>query len=160
MPPRSSLTSSFSITDSNNEVVCPLRNQDGSSCRKRCIGVGLPLFVLLLFSPAPCCRALFPQYAYLVPRSYSYLHRGELNQIRQDIYLSLYLQSTEHGQHILPRIPFYSIQQLRQLTDALRTDTSHVYRRRDIVPCRNISVEHTPSITYLSFPRLRKASFS
>lgn len=39
MPPRSSLTSSFSITDSNNEVVCPLRNQDGSSCRKRCVGV-------------------------------------------------------------------------------------------------------------------------
>lgn len=40
MPPRSSLTSSFSITDAaNNEVVCPLRNQDGSSCRKRCIGV-------------------------------------------------------------------------------------------------------------------------
>ncbi|KAL8370261.1 hypothetical protein RB595_000577 [Gaeumannomyces hyphopodioides] len=38
MPPRSSLTSSFSVTDSNNEVVCPLRNQDGSSCRKRCIG--------------------------------------------------------------------------------------------------------------------------
>ncbi|KAK5990587.1 hypothetical protein PT974_08856 [Cladobotryum mycophilum] len=38
MPPRLSLTSSFSITDSNNEVVCPLRNQDGSSCRKRCIG--------------------------------------------------------------------------------------------------------------------------
>ncbi|KAK3394583.1 hypothetical protein B0H63DRAFT_51169 [Podospora didyma] len=38
MPPRSSLTSSFSITDVNNEVVCPLRNQDGSSCRKRCIG--------------------------------------------------------------------------------------------------------------------------
>jgi hypothetical protein len=38
MPPRSSLTSSFSITDTNNEVVCPLRNQDGSSCRKRCIG--------------------------------------------------------------------------------------------------------------------------
>ncbi|KAK3362903.1 hypothetical protein B0T25DRAFT_23033 [Lasiosphaeria hispida] len=37
MPPRS-LTSSFSITDANNEVVCPLRNQDGSSCRKRCIG--------------------------------------------------------------------------------------------------------------------------
>ncbi|KAI0199173.1 hypothetical protein F4808DRAFT_222643 [Astrocystis sublimbata] len=38
MPPRSSLTSSFSITDVNNEVVCPLRNQDGSSCRKRCLG--------------------------------------------------------------------------------------------------------------------------
>ncbi|KAF3762494.1 hypothetical protein M406DRAFT_294206 [Cryphonectria parasitica EP155] len=38
MPPRSSLTSSFSITDANNEVVCPLHNQDGSSCRKRCLG--------------------------------------------------------------------------------------------------------------------------
>ncbi|POR31982.1 Uncharacterized protein TPAR_07795 [Tolypocladium paradoxum] len=38
MPPRPSLTSSFSITDSNNEVVCPLRNQDRSNCRKRCIG--------------------------------------------------------------------------------------------------------------------------
>ncbi|KAK7924778.1 hypothetical protein PG985_006832 [Apiospora marii] len=38
MPPRSSLTSSFSIADSTNEVVCPLRNQDGSSCRKRCLG--------------------------------------------------------------------------------------------------------------------------
>ncbi|KAB8302049.1 hypothetical protein EYC80_005501 [Monilinia laxa] len=38
MPPRSSLTSSFSVSDTNNEVVCPLRNQDGSSCRKRCLG--------------------------------------------------------------------------------------------------------------------------
>ncbi|KAF2085338.1 hypothetical protein K490DRAFT_75196 [Saccharata proteae CBS 121410] len=37
MPPRS-LTNSFSVSDSNNEVVCPLRNQDGSSCRKRCLG--------------------------------------------------------------------------------------------------------------------------
>jgi hypothetical protein len=39
MPPRSSLTSSFSVSDANNEVVCPLRNQDGSGCRKRCLGV-------------------------------------------------------------------------------------------------------------------------
>jgi len=38
MPPRSSLTSSFSVSDATNEVVCPLRNQDGSSCRKRCLG--------------------------------------------------------------------------------------------------------------------------
>jgi hypothetical protein len=36
---RSSLTSSFSVLDAINEVVCPLRNQDGSSCRKRCLGV-------------------------------------------------------------------------------------------------------------------------
>ncbi|KAI9904928.1 hypothetical protein N3K66_001457 [Trichothecium roseum] len=38
MPPRSSLTSSFPLSDSSNEVVCPLKNQDGSSCRKRCLG--------------------------------------------------------------------------------------------------------------------------
>ncbi|KAK5131388.1 hypothetical protein LTR08_000991 [Meristemomyces frigidus] len=38
MPPRASLTSSFSLTDSTNEVVCPLHNLDGSSCRKRCLG--------------------------------------------------------------------------------------------------------------------------
>jgi hypothetical protein len=39
MPPRSSLTSSFSVTDANNEVVCPLKNNDSSNCRKRCLGV-------------------------------------------------------------------------------------------------------------------------
>ncbi|KAL3471906.1 hypothetical protein BJX99DRAFT_15240 [Aspergillus californicus] len=38
MPPRASLTSSFSVTDVNNEVVCPLKNNDGSNCRKRCLG--------------------------------------------------------------------------------------------------------------------------
>ncbi|KKK22230.1 rfeD, partial [Aspergillus rambellii] len=38
MPPRASLTSSFSVTDANNEVVCPLKNNDGSNCRKRCLG--------------------------------------------------------------------------------------------------------------------------
>ncbi|OMP85961.1 hypothetical protein BK809_0002173 [Diplodia seriata] len=38
MPPPRNLTNSFSVSDSTNEVVCPLRNQDGSSCRKRCIG--------------------------------------------------------------------------------------------------------------------------
>ena len=39
MPPRSSLTGSFSVSDANNEVVCPLQNNDGSNCRKRCLGV-------------------------------------------------------------------------------------------------------------------------
>ncbi|KAF2427673.1 hypothetical protein EJ08DRAFT_720684 [Tothia fuscella] len=38
MPPRSSLTSSFSVSDATNEVVCPLKNHDGSACRKRCLG--------------------------------------------------------------------------------------------------------------------------
>ncbi|KAL8735887.1 MAG: hypothetical protein Q9181_002636 [Wetmoreana brouardii] len=40
MPPKSSLTSSFSASsDVDNEVVCPLKSQDGSNCRKRCLGV-------------------------------------------------------------------------------------------------------------------------
>ena len=39
MPPKNSLTSSFSASDPNNEVVCPLKNNDGSNCRKRCLGV-------------------------------------------------------------------------------------------------------------------------
>jgi hypothetical protein len=46
MPPRSSLTSSFSVSDAQNEVVCPLKNHDGSACRKRCLGVS-PLFLIL-----------------------------------------------------------------------------------------------------------------
>lgn len=47
MPPRSSLTGSFSVSDANNEVVCPLLNNDGSNCRKRCLGVS---FLDLIFS--------------------------------------------------------------------------------------------------------------
>ena len=50
MPPRASLTSSFSVTDANNEVVCPLKNNDGSNCRKRCLGVSLPCFIYLYLS--------------------------------------------------------------------------------------------------------------
>lgn len=39
MPPKPALTSSFLVsTDAENEVVCPLTNQDGSQCRKRCLG--------------------------------------------------------------------------------------------------------------------------
>ncbi|KAJ4384583.1 hypothetical protein N0V86_000183 [Didymella sp. IMI 355093] len=38
MPPRASLTGSFSVSDENNVVVCPLRNHDNSACRKRCTG--------------------------------------------------------------------------------------------------------------------------
>ncbi|KAL2058916.1 hypothetical protein ABVK25_000208 [Lepraria finkii] len=38
MPPKSSFTSSFSASDASKEVVCPLRNHDGSNCRKRCLG--------------------------------------------------------------------------------------------------------------------------
>ncbi|KAF3047430.1 hypothetical protein E8E12_005937 [Didymella heteroderae] len=38
MPPRASLTGSFSVSDENNVVVCPLRNHDNTACRKRCTG--------------------------------------------------------------------------------------------------------------------------
>ncbi|KAI2102621.1 hypothetical protein LOZ34_005445 [Ophidiomyces ophidiicola] len=37
MPPRA-LTGSFAVADAANEVVCPLTNNDGSNCRKRCLG--------------------------------------------------------------------------------------------------------------------------
>lgn len=37
--PRPALTSSFALSDAGNEVVCPLKNNDGSNCRKRCLGV-------------------------------------------------------------------------------------------------------------------------
>lgn len=53
MPPRSSLTSSFSVTDANNEVICPLKNNDGSSCRKRCTGVSFTFLFLVFPSPSP-----------------------------------------------------------------------------------------------------------
>ena len=39
MPPRSSLTGSFSTSETTHEVVCPLNIPDGSKCRKRCLGV-------------------------------------------------------------------------------------------------------------------------
>lgn len=39
MPPKSNLTGSFSVAEAGNEVVCPLKNNDGSTCRKRCFGV-------------------------------------------------------------------------------------------------------------------------
>lgn len=61
MPPRASLTGSFSVSDENNVVVCPLRNHDGSACRKRCTGVGF-LSALLCSSsaPLPSSSPLFP----------------------------------------------------------------------------------------------------
>lgn len=57
MPPRSALTSSFSVSDANNEVVCPLRNHDGSACRKRCLGV----------SPLAHCYSVQPSHLVIVP---------------------------------------------------------------------------------------------
>lgn len=49
MPPRAPLQTSFSVTDVNNEVVCPLHNQDGSHCRKRCLGVSLAVSFAVIF---------------------------------------------------------------------------------------------------------------
>ena len=40
MPPKpSSFTGSFSTTEANHEVACPLPNNDGSKCHKKCTGV-------------------------------------------------------------------------------------------------------------------------
>ncbi|KAL9084415.1 MAG: hypothetical protein Q9159_005249 [Coniocarpon cinnabarinum] len=42
MPQRSSLTGSFATSaNEQNEVVCPLKNNDGTLCRKRCFGVSV-----------------------------------------------------------------------------------------------------------------------
>ncbi|ORX98604.1 hypothetical protein BCR34DRAFT_147007 [Clohesyomyces aquaticus] len=63
MPPRASLTGSFSVSDENNVVVCPLRNHDGSACRKRCTGVSplpLPLSVLSCLSRRCACSSCPP----------------------------------------------------------------------------------------------------
>ncbi|KAL8771854.1 MAG: hypothetical protein Q9209_002792 [Squamulea sp. 1 TL-2023] len=38
MPPKSALTSSFSASELDSEVVCPLKTVEGSNCRKRCLG--------------------------------------------------------------------------------------------------------------------------
>jgi hypothetical protein len=58
MPPRSTLTSSFAVSDAANEVVCPLRNQDGTSCRKRCLGVRICLPAAYSFPHFPAFHAL------------------------------------------------------------------------------------------------------
>lgn len=42
MPPRANLTAIFPLADAANEVVCPLKNNDSSNCRKRCFGVRTP----------------------------------------------------------------------------------------------------------------------
>jgi len=46
MPPSQSraatqASASLAVSDESNVVVCPLRNHDGSACRKRCTGVSL-----------------------------------------------------------------------------------------------------------------------
>lgn len=44
MPPKSALTSSFSASELDSEVVCPLKTVEGSNCRKRCLGVSAFLY--------------------------------------------------------------------------------------------------------------------
>ena len=42
MPPRTNGQSSFAVDNASTaEVACPLTNQDGSTCRKRCLGVSI-----------------------------------------------------------------------------------------------------------------------
>lgn len=48
MPPKSSLTSSFSASELDSEVVCPLKTVEGSNCRKRCLGVSALLAMAAL----------------------------------------------------------------------------------------------------------------
>ena len=46
MPPRLNQgQSSFSVSQESQQVICPLKNQDGTNCRKRCVGVSLLLAI-------------------------------------------------------------------------------------------------------------------
>ena len=64
MPPKSSLTSSFSASELDSEVVCPLKTIEGSNCRKRCLGVSarsLSHGPPLLPSNVVSCRYFFTE---------------------------------------------------------------------------------------------------
>lgn len=129
MPPRSSLTSSFSVTDSNNEVVCPLRNQDGSSCRKRCLGVSC----LLLHMNHSSLLLILPPY---LAGSLHVLGGGRLS---------------------LPSpLPFGLFHQNRDVL-WIGTEAYPINRKSGFVPCRNISVEHTLRITFPSSQQQKRA---
>jgi hypothetical protein len=43
MPPKLNHTSNHHTADPDNEVVCPIKSADGSNCRKKCLGVRLPI---------------------------------------------------------------------------------------------------------------------
>lgn len=102
MPPRSSLTSSFSITDANNEVVCPLRNQDGSSCRKRCIGVSC----LLLPASTPLPSALLPAGSFCRARGNHGLRRADHNAQQEKRYRSMQEHIRRaHPEHYISKLP-------------------------------------------------------
>ena len=106
MTPRQPLPNSGSAPDAANEVVCPLKHQDGSSCRKRCIGVSPPSLPsspsshplpysmsttsstmqhLQITASSPCAGETISLHAGAYPQSSSRLlhrqatcHRGEL----------------------------------------------------------------------------------
>ncbi|GAO16097.1 hypothetical protein UVI_02039920 [Ustilaginoidea virens] len=91
MPPRASLTSSFSITDSNNEVVCPLRNQDGSSCRKRCIGVSRQL-------PWTCSGKFLGSQTLSISQSNVMTNEKRYRSMQEHI-------RRAHPEHYIPKLP-------------------------------------------------------
>ena len=59
MPPKLN-TSNHHSSDPDNEVVCPIKSADGSNCRKKCLGVRLPIsslcFCSVSQSPLLCRR--------------------------------------------------------------------------------------------------------
>ena len=90
MPPRASFTtSSFSASDASNEVVCPLRNQDGSNCRKRCLGVRSLPFKRPLQTPAMHSSPCLPAFDQQEKR-----YRSMQEHIRR-----------AHPEHYIPKLP-------------------------------------------------------
>lgn len=139
MPPRSSLTSSFSITDANNEVVCPLRNQDGSSCRKRCTGVrpSLPLS-----HPLP-----LPRSPILPSPAQPSLPSSSLTCCCESVMLDRSPVLAAFKDHCRPL-------ESDMLTIPLNN------RKNDIAPCKNISDGLILNIIYLNSLLPKRASFS
>ncbi|KAL2815761.1 hypothetical protein BDW59DRAFT_166651 [Aspergillus cavernicola] len=103
MPPRASLTSSFSVTDANNEVVCPLKNNDGSNCRKRCLGVSC---AIPSHPELPPARALFAR-----PLSMAApLNRNEHRAASREEWEKRFRSMQEHirrahPNHYIPKLP-------------------------------------------------------
>lgn len=128
MPPRASLTSSFSVTDANNEVVCPLKNNDGSNCRKRCLGVSIsPIFSL-------CVGRSIGAPLLATPAIAAVRHFYRAKRPAFHVYLSL-----------LPYPPA-----LKFIYEFISNVAMRLYRRSAIAPCRSISAGRIRIITFRS----------
>lgn len=151
MPPRSSLTSSFSVTDANNEVVCPLKNNDGSNCRKRCLGVSIPILrlpYLSIFIPQLYPAQLAPPHSIPgAPHLVEHCHApGDF-----PIYTAILHTFWIYHWSTAIAIELYNLTMFSYLFST--------NRKSAIVPCRSISDVRIRTTTSRSSRLPRRASF-